>query len=101
MHLSVTSGGIEIGVPPIRDRAEEVAEKHLVWNGCESAGTRKLGRELVRDGSRRSCRRQRIDAVRVMGRCALLKLSEQPEKYQKYCVVGQYPPLRSRDFLLD
>jgi hypothetical protein len=66
IRLKLTSGGIDTGAPPIRDRAADVVEKHCALNGWESAGTRNVGTDFDRIGSRRSCTRQRCEAAQDM-----------------------------------
>jgi hypothetical protein len=62
MRFKVTSCGIEIGVPPIREGAGAVDEKHCAREGRENAGTRKAGIEQLRVGSCTSRVKQRLDA---------------------------------------
>jgi len=66
MNFSETSGGIDTGVLPMRDCAGEVVEKHCARRGCENAGTRKAGSELLLTGPRRSCLKQLRDTAQDM-----------------------------------
>lgn len=68
MNFNVTSGGTVIGVAPTRECVEEVVEKHCARNAWEKAGTKNVGSELARTGSRKrkSCVKQRCVAAQDM-----------------------------------
>lgn len=66
MNFSVTSGGTVIGVAPTRECVKEVVENHCARNGWEKAGTRNVGSEVDRTGSRKSCVKQRLEAAQDM-----------------------------------
>lgn len=62
MNFRETSGGIDTAAPPIRDRVEDVVEKHCARGGRENAGARKTGTEFGFDDVRTSCRQQLVDS---------------------------------------
>lgn len=66
MNFKLTSAGTETGALPTLDCVAAVVEKPCDLNGCESAGTRKVGTERERTGSLKSCSRQRCEARQFM-----------------------------------